>query len=97
MLGSHHSQHAARRADGDSGRVRSCLRESRHTCRRGLHWLGGHSLRPLVDESAPAARRSNIRAMNRAMTVRAAISQRQGSPVVVAGMALQAQRRLAHG
>ena len=95
MLGSHHSQHAARRADGDSGRVRSCLRESHHTCRRGLHWLGGHSLRPLVDESASTAGRGDIRAVNRAVAVSAAIRHGQAGSVVVARMALQAQGRFA--
>jgi len=68
-------------------------------CRGGADWrlcgLRGNSPLSLVDESPASARSCNIGAVNRAMAVCTAIGNWQPGPVVVACMALQAQRRLA--
>jgi len=55
-----------------------------HKCRaRRLSRLGRHTYRSLVDESAPSARSGDVGAMNRAVTVGAAIWQRKTGSVVV--------------
>ena len=69
---------------------------------RSRKWRGGGAGnqvlfgRPFIHEPAAAARGRNVGAVNRSVTVRAAVGQWQARPVMVAGMALQAQRRLAH-
>ena len=53
--------------------------------------------RPFIHKSAPPAWGRNVGPVNGYVTVRAAVGQWQARTVMVAGVALQAQRRLAHG